>query len=151
MKKKVEDDFLLPLEENQEEEIKKDEPSIFFDLLGSISETKKDYSEHERFEKDYNPFTINEYFSRFTDTVIQANTLNRYLGAISKKAHYRYLLNTVKKRKRFEKNQKSETESLNLIAQYYGFNMSKAAQALALLGEDNLKIIKQKFNKGGTR
>lgn len=143
-------DFLAaPIDAQSKEEAKK-EDSIFLELLGSISETKNDLSSHERFEKDYVPYNINSYFSRFVDTVVIVNTLNRY-NMMSKKAHYRYLLNTVKKRCRREKNPKTDTSDLEMVAIYYDFSLPKAAKALALLSEENLNVIKQKLNKGGTR
>lgn len=143
-------DFLAGPIENQSKEESKKEDSIFLELLGSISENKNDLSSHERFEKDYSPYNINSYFSRFIDTVVIANLLNRY-NIMSKKSHYRYLLNTVKKNRRREKNSKSDTSNLDMVALYYDFSLPKAAKALAILSEENLNVIKQKLNKGGTR
>lgn len=142
-------DFLEAIKDPEEE---KEEavPSIFFDILSSISENKKDLSNHERFDKDYSQYGINSYFSRFVDTILQVNKLNHY-SSIPKIAHYRYLLNTVKKKKRWDKDPKSNDDVLKMVSLYYGFSLAKAAIAMRLLSEEQLNIIKQKLRKGGTK
>jgi hypothetical protein len=140
--------FLKVPTEPQEEEEK--EQSIFLDLLGSISQSKTNLSEHERFDKDYVPFVINGYFSRFVDTVLYANELNKY-NTIPKISQYRYLLNRVSRKKRFEKDPKENNDVLKMVAEYYGFSYAKAMKAMALLTEEQLKVIKQKSIKGGLK
>ena len=142
-------DFLEPIVEQKEEKEEKDS-SIFFDLLSSVSDNKIDLSQHERFNKDYTPYIINDYFSRFVDTVLYVNELNHY-PSIPKISQYRYLLNKFKKKDRRIKNPKPDDEVLNLISTYYDFSLSKAAKAMKLLSEEQINIIRQKLRKGGTK
>lgn len=145
------DQFLNPIpDEQSEQEQQAEKDTFFFDLLGSISETKIDYSKDPRFDKAYEPWSINSYFSRFLDTIMTVNELNRF-PLIPKHNHYRYLLNTISKKKRYAKDPKVKNDDLESVSSYYRFSLPKAAAALRLLKDDQLKIIKQKLNKGGNK
>jgi len=65
--------------------------------------------------------------------------------------NFRFLLNSITKKKRFSKWSKKETisESLLLVKDYYGYSNEKAKQALALLSEEQLAMIEQKLYKAG--
>ena len=122
-----------------------------FDYLNSINATKKDIMEDDIAEKAYNPFMVNRGLSYFNDTVLMANEMN-LSSHLDKKLQYHFLINIVRKRKRFSKWVKPETESdIEAVKDYYCYNNEKARQALTLLSPENIKIIKQKVNKGGRR
>lgn len=122
-----------------------------FDYLNSINATKKDIMEDDLAEKAYNSFMINRGLSYFNDTVLMANEMNLN-SHLDKKLQYHFLINIVRKRKRFSKWAKPETESdIEAVKEYYGYNNEKARQALTLLSPENINIIKQKVNKGGRR
>lgn len=122
-----------------------------FDYLNSINATKKDIMEDDIAEKAYNSFMVNRGLSYFNDTVLMANEMNLN-SHLDKKLQYHFFINIVRKRKRFSKWAKPETESdIEAVKEYYGYNNEKARQALTLLSPENIKIIKQKVSKGGRR
>jgi hypothetical protein len=64
---------------------------------------------------------------------------------------FSFLLNSISKKKRFSKWHKkdAETESIRLVKEYFGYSDSKAIDALDILTEDQLVMIKEKLYKGG--
>jgi len=122
-----------------------------FDYLNSINSTKKDIMVDDIAEKNYNPFMVNRGLSYFNDTVILANEMNKCHG-IDKKLQYHFLINMVRKRKRFSKWFKAESLSdIEVVKVYYGYSNEKARIALTLLSPEQITILKQKVNKGGRR
>ena len=122
-----------------------------FDYLNSINLTKSDIMEDDIAEKAYNSFMINRGLSYFNDTVLMANEMNLY-SHLDKKLQYHFLINIVRKRKRFSKWAKPETESdIEAVKEYYGYSNEKAKEALTLLSPENISIIKKKVSKGGRR
>ena len=117
-----------------------------FELIKSISNTKKDILENE---KDYNAFMVNRGLSYFPDTVIYANEMNRF-HHLDSCLQYHFLINTIRKRNRFSKWNKSiESENINAIKQYYGYSNEKARDVLPLLSNENLKTIRGRIQHGG--
>jgi hypothetical protein len=122
-----------------------------FDFINAINLTKKDlFSEDPMAKKDYTPFIINRGLSYFPDTVLYANEMNRNAG-IPEDWQFFFLLNSISKKKRFSKWHKkdAETESLRLVKEYFGYSDAKANEALSILTEDQLTMIKEKLYKGG--
>ncbi len=64
---------------------------------------------------------------------------------------FQFFLNTISKKKRFSKWHKkdAETESFRLVKEYYGYSDEKVKEALNILTEDHLTMIKEKLYKGG--
>ena len=122
-----------------------------FDYLNTINHSKKDIMVDDMTEKSYNSFMINRSLSYFPDTIAFANLMNRY-HHIDNKLQYHFLINIIRKRKRFSKWIKPEQLSdIEVVKQYYGYSNSKAKQVLSLLSPDQIKIIKQKVSKGGRK
>ena len=122
-----------------------------FDFLNTINSTKVDLMEDPDNEKLYTSFVVNRSLSYFPDTVAIANEMNRY-HHIDSKLQYHFLLNIVRKRKRFSKWDKPELENdIELVKEYYGYSNDKARQVLPLLSTENLTIIKNKVAKGGRK
>lgn len=121
-----------------------------FDFVKSINDTKKNLlAGNSDNDKYYNSYLINRSLSYFPDTVILANEMNR-LHHISVRLQNDFLINIIRKRKRFSKWDKSnQTDSLQLIKEYYGYSNEKARQALSLLSDGQISIIKNKVYKGG--
>ena len=120
-----------------------------FDYVNSINNTKRDIMEDDNAERGYNSFLINRSLSYFSDTVGFANVVNQY-HHLDNKLQYHFLINIVRKRKRFSKWIKPETESdIEVVKEYYGYSNEKARQVLSLLSPEQITIIKQKVNKGG--
>lgn len=124
-----------------------------FDFLNSINYSKKDLMEEDNesrdIERGYNGFLINRSLSYFADTVSFANIINRY-HHLDNKLQFHFLINIVRKRKRFSKWSKPDVLSdLEVVKEYYGYNNQNAKNALSLLSPDQLTIIKKKVSKGG--
>jgi len=122
-----------------------------FQFVNEITFGKKDVMVDPDMEKKYVPFMVNRSLSYFTDTVHMANEMNKY-HHLDKKLQFQFLLNIVRKKKRFSKWVKPETDSnVDVIKEYYGYSNEKAIQILPLLSSDQLNIIKNKVNKGGRK
>ena len=122
-----------------------------FNYLNSINHTKQDIMKDDLDEKGYNSFLINRSLSYFYDTVGMANVMNRY-HHLDNKLKYAFLINIIRKRKRFSKWMKPETESdIEVVKQYYEYSNNKAKQVLPLLSPEQINIIRQKMSKGGTK
>ncbi len=121
-----------------------------FDFLNAINYTKENILNVDN-DKQYNQFMINRGLSYFNDTVIIANEMNKY-HMIDNKLHFDFCINTIRKRKRFSKWFKAEeSESIEVIKEYYGYSNEKARQVLALLNQNELNELKQKVSKGGRK
>tara|TARA_Y100000758_G_scaffold285999_1_gene236477 strand:- start:119 stop:490 length:372 start_codon:yes stop_codon:yes gene_type:complete len=117
-----------------------------FELINSISNTKKDILENE---KDYNAFMVNRGLSYFPDTVIYANEMNKF-HHLDSRLQYQFLINTIRKRNRFSKWNKSiESKNINAIKKYYNYSNEKARDVLPLLSNENLNTIRGRINYGG--
>lgn len=122
-----------------------------FEYIKSINDTKQNLINDEESEKGYNPYIVNHSLSYFSDTVHIVNVMNRY-HALDKKLQYDFLLNIVRKRKRFSKwNKPDEVENLEAVKEYYGYSNEKAKSILPLLNQEQVEIIKQRIYKGGTK
>jgi len=121
-----------------------------FDFINAINLTKKNLFEDPQAEKDYVPFLVNRGLSYFPDTVLYANEMNRNSG-IPKDWQFFFFLNTIPKKKRFSKWHKkdADSESLTLVKEYFGYSSEKALEALSILSDEQLAMIKEKLYKGG--
>ena len=122
-----------------------------FEYLNSINYSKEDIMVDDIAEKAYNPFMTNRSLSYFQDTVFFANEMNRY-HHLDKKLQFSFLINIIRKRKRFSKWIKPELDSdVDVVKEYYGYSNEKARQALALLSPSQIEELRKKVSKGGTR
>ena len=121
-----------------------------FDFINAINLTKKNLFEDPQAEKDYLPFLVNRGLSYFPDTVLYANEMNRNSG-IPKDWQFSFFLNTIPKKKRFSKWHKkdADSDSLTLVKEYFGYSSEKALDALSILSDEQLVMIKEKLYKGG--
>ena len=120
-----------------------------FEFIKAIIETKEDVMVDDVSEKKYSPFIVNRGLSFFMDTIFQVNELNRN-HHLDSRLQFDYLLNSVRKNKRYSKWLKPEKlQDLDVVKEYYGFSNEKAKDALSTLSEDQLAFIKDKLNQGG--
>jgi len=112
----------------------------------------------ESIEHKYSQWRTNSSLSNFYDTLFYANQMN-IRPTISDKMHYHYLYHSVKKIKRYgkkktdedkklEKEIEKEQELISLISDFYKYNNKRAREALAILSEDQIQMIRDN-NKGG--
>ncbi len=122
-----------------------------FDYLNSINHSKKDIMVDDLTEKSYGGFMINRSLSYFQDAIQFANLMNRY-HHLDNKLQYHFLINIIRKRKRFSKWYKPEIESdIEVVKKYYGYSNEKARQALPLLSPDQITIIRYNVDQGGRK
>lgn len=120
------------------------------DWLNSINMTKKNLHNEDPSAK-YPAYIVNRCMSGHLDTVLFANEMNMKPN-LDPKLQYSFLLNSVRKRKRFSPwLRKDEIRDLDLVKRYYGYSNEKAKQALSILTKEQLSFIKSKFETGGKR
>lgn len=118
-----------------------------FDWLNAIN--LKTEIDETLVEKEYNPFMVNRGLSYFNDTVLWANEMNMK-SFLDKDLQYKFLLNTVKKGKRFGKWAKSEKdETIDMLVEFYQVNRQRAQEISRLLNTKQIQTIKEKMFKGG--
>lgn len=125
-----------------------------FDFINSINYTKIDIistSENpEKAEKLYNAYLINRGLSYFADTVLYCNEMNIYPN-LDNKLQYSFLIHSIRKNKRFSKWHKADVdEDTVLIQQHYQCSIQKAKDILTILSTDQLALLKEQMQKGGT-
>ena len=121
------------------------------EYLNAINYTKETLldTEDESVEKEYTPFVTNRCLSYFIDTVLYVNEMNQ-CGHLDKKMQFDYLLNSIRKNKRYSKWLKRESEeNLDLVKQFYGYSDSKAREILDIITEDDIVWMREKLNMGG--
>ena len=92
---------------------------------------------------------VNRGLSYFPDTVIYANEMNKF-HHLDGRLQYQFLINTIRKRNRFSKWNKSiESENISAIKKFYGYSNEKARDVLPLLSNENLKTIRGRIQHGG--
>ena len=122
-----------------------------FDYLNSINYTKKDIMVDDIVEKQYNPFMVNRGLSYFQDTVLMANEMNQY-AHLDNRLQFDFLINIVRKRKRFSKWNKPEVATdLDVIKEYYGYSNEKARMVHNLLTDNQITELRRKVFKGGRK
>jgi hypothetical protein len=121
-----------------------------FDYVNAILQNKKQLIVDDLTEKDYIPFLVNRSLSYHSDCIMYANEMNRR-HFLDKKLQNDFLLNTIRSKKRpFAKWVKSEkSEDVDLIKLAYGLSDSKAIEALRLISEKDIKLLREKFDIGG--
>jgi len=122
-----------------------------FDYLNAINFTKEDIMIDDITEKQYNGFMVNRGLSYFSDTVAIANEMNVY-AHLDKKLQFHFLINIVRKRKRFSKwNKPDLVRDIEVVKEYYGYSNDEAKQALTLLSPEQIKELEKKVSKGGRK
>ena len=123
------------------------------DDLNSINFTKQDLmADGDVFwEKKYPAFIVNRCLSYHNDTLPIANEMNGY-HFLPNKVQYQFLLNIVRKKKRFARWAKVEKLSnLEYVKEYYGYSNEKAKTALSILTKQQIELIKKSLQKGGRK
>lgn len=122
------------------------------DWLNSINFTKENLlQEDPSLAKEYPPYIINRCLSGHMDCILFVNEMNKH-ASIDKDMQYEFLLNTLRKRKRFSPwLRKDKISDLDYVKRYYGYSNEKASQALKLLSPEQIEFIKQRLDTGGKK
>ena len=120
------------------------------DWLNSINFNKENLiKEDPDIVKQYPSYIINRCLSGHIDTLMFANEMNKY-HFLPKKLQYDFLINIVRKKKRFSPwLRQDKIKDLDYVKRYYGYSNDKAKQALKILTQEQLEFIKSKFDTGG--
>lgn len=119
------------------------------DVLNSINSNKPAVEDLS----GYSSFLVGRCMSNNYDTAIIANELNIRANVITADAHYEFLRLTVPKRRRYKDWKKSKGDkNITLIKKYYNCNTDRAKEALEILTQNEIAVIKKKLDgKGGRR
>ena len=123
------------------------------EYLNSINLSKKNLMDGDDplYEKKYPSFIINKCLEPFNNTIMLVNEMN-YHNHLDNKLQYDFLLNSLKREKRFASWMKaSKVKNLEYVKEYFGYNNQKARAALDILTDEQIATIKDKLNKGGKK
>ena len=123
------------------------------EYLNAINFTKKNLMDSDDllWQKKYPAFIVNKILSGFQDCIMLINEMNRN-HFVDKDMQFQFLLNSIRSKKRYSHFlRSSKLKDLDVIKEYYGYNNDKAKTALDILTKDEVKLIKEKLFKGGTK
>jgi len=123
------------------------------EYLNAINHTKKNVmdSEDTMWVKKYPAFIVNKVLSGFSDTIMLVNEMNRN-HFLDKDMQFQFLLNSIRSKKRYSPFLRArKLKDIECVKEYYGYNNEKAKTALDILTKKELKLIKEKLYKGGTK
>ena len=122
-----------------------------FEFVNDINFGKSNIMVDDITEKAYNAFMVNRGLSYFNDTVLMANEMN--LNAhLDNRLQFDFLINIVRKKRRFSKWAKAQTNSdVEVVKEYYGYSNEKARQILHLLTSEQIDELNKKVYRGGKR
>ena len=121
------------------------------EYLKSINLTKQNLmdSEDKVWERRYPSFIINKCLAPFSETIYLVNEMNIH-NHLDSKLQFDFLLNSLRTRDRYTPWLKAKKiKNIEYVKEYYGYNNEKAKVALDILGDDQIKTIKDSLNKGG--
>lgn len=122
---------------------------LFKDILPSINlKTPNNLiDQNETLEDEYIPFMTNKALSQSIDCLFYVNELNKN-HHLDKKLQYDFYFYAIPAKKRFDKWVKQEKiADVEFIQRYFGYNYSKAIQALRCLTQEQIDLIKEKLDK----
>ena len=123
------------------------------EYLNAINFTKKNLMDSDDllWQKKYPAFIVNKILSGFQDCIMLINEMNRN-HFVDIDMQFQFLLNSIRSKKRYSPFlRSSKLKDLDVVKEYYGYNNEKAKVALDILTKDEVKLIKEKLFKGGTK
>ena len=123
------------------------------EYLNAINFTKKNLMDSDDllWQKKYPAFIVNKILSGFQDCIMLVNEMNRN-HFVDKDMQFHFLLNSIRSKKRYSPFlRSSKLKDLDVVKEYYGYNNEKAKVAMDILTKDEVKLIKEKLFKGGTK
>jgi hypothetical protein len=108
-----------------------------WDVFKSLSNTK-DRLIIEDNKDEYPSYLMNGAFSRFIDTVLDANEMNK-LHHLDKLAQHDYYFYSIRRKRRYSGawGKIVVTPEQEAVAAFYGYSLEKAKEALTILDSDN--------------
>jgi hypothetical protein len=130
-----------------------------YDFRYENSINGKDYIDLDRpLEHKYSQWRTNGIFSNYQDTIVAANEMNR-AHHLTDRLHYDFLFFDIRAKKRWTKGLskedkdriKKEQELHTLIQDFYKYNNARTREALRILTPKQIKMIREKQEKGGVK
>jgi len=142
-------------------ELEKTKKSVYDWCYENNINTGKEILIAEEQEFRYEAWRTNSSLSNHIDTLFYSNIMNMNYH-LRDDMQYAYLFHSVRKAKRYgkkkteedkrlEKKLKEEQDKILLIQDFYKYNQTKAKEALSVLSEQHLEIIRKRLEKGGTK
>ena len=122
------------------------------DWLNSVNYTKKNLiADDPSAISSYPSYIVNRCLSGSVDSILFSNEMN-IAAHLDSDMQYAFLLNTLRKRKRFSPwLKKEQIKDLDLVKKHYGYSNEKAKVALTLLSKTQLESLRHKYDMGGKR
>ena len=123
-----------------------------FDFVEVVLNKRNKFSDEELDFKSYKPFLINRSLSYQLDCILYVNELNMN-HHLPETLQFQYLLNTIRpmKRKFHAWQKQAAVKDLDCVKEYFGYSNEKAKEALRVLSDEQIALIKEKIDKGGVK
>jgi len=122
-----------------------------FEVIKAVGQTKENLLTEDVSEGSYPSFMVNRGLSYFVDCIAYAQEMN-VNHHLDGRLQFDYLINTIRKGKRFSKWHKPQRDvDFKLVQEYFGYNTRNTEVALRILTREQLDEIKQKQEKGGIK
>jgi len=120
--------------------------------LHAINSTKEDLlrSDDPTWTQKYPPYVINRCLSQHYDCILQANAMNgRHF--LPKDMQFSFLINSIRIKKRFGGRwiNKTKLRNLEYVKEFFNYSNVKAKEALDILNDKQITLIKKSLEKGG--
>jgi hypothetical protein len=125
-----------------------------FDFINSINNKTPQLPMDEVGIKDYIPFMVNRGLSFNQQTIMFANEINLWSSTMPKEWQYDFYWHGIPKGKRYDKwikKEESKDKDLALVQKYFRINILRAKEALRILTEDQLSVIRKMLEQGGRK
>lgn len=100
-------------------------------------------------ESQYDKFLVGRAFGLYPDTVLLVQEINER-ALLSKKQHYDFLFNVVRKRKRFAPwPKRKDDDNITTLQEYFNCSRIKAIEAARVLKGSDIEKIRVRLQRGG--
>ena len=127
------------------------------EFLNAVNMSKEDLmapdrSDRDRWVKAYVPYIVNHCLMPHPDAIFWANELNMR-QFMDKDMQFRFLLNSLPKKKRFAKWLKKDSDetNLDLVKEYFNYSTRKAKEILPLITDEDIMMMQTALSKGGRK
>jgi len=110
-----------------------------WEVIKDLSQKKERLINEDNVD-EYNAFLTNLAFSRYLDTVFDANEMNKYPNIPLINQHD-YYFHVIKKRKRYSPWTKRDLEQKLMVAEYFDYSLAKATEIMPLLDAKTISTI----------
>lgn len=123
---------------------------LFKEVIPSLTVKKEYILNNESDVKEYVPYVVNKALSFHMDCILYANEMNR-LPNVTKKLHYDYLYNSLRRYKRpfVPWMKKEKDDDLAIISKAYNCSASEAKYYQTILTQDQIDGLKKELDTGG--